>query len=178
MANVFTPDNTKPTPPRWAIPARRAVMAVRRSTLQGQCSLNSSCGPNQGSGCTAGGGATGGGARRRGLVGHDRWRRDGGGGGPMTGRWGRGAEWSPGPIFRGGGGPGGGGSLSPPPGGAITWSPLNAPIGPTPMPGPIMQVAPGVAAAELVVGRWRGVAARRRLAGWWRGGGGSGPIWS
>ncbi len=59
MANVFTPDNTKPTPPALGNTGEVGGNGSAPITLLAQCSQASSCGSNEGSGCTAGGGTAG-----------------------------------------------------------------------------------------------------------------------
>ncbi len=146
MANVFTPDNTKPTPPALGNTGEVGGNGSAPITLLAQCSQASSCGSNEGSGCTAGGGTAGAGdcgcggdtTAGGGTAAGDTGGTAGGGGGGTAGGGGAiNRGWSP------YGGPGGGGSVSPRPGGAITWSPMNGPIGPAPMPGPIDQGGAG-----------------------------------
>ena len=44
MANVFTPDNTKPTPPALGNTGEAGGNGAAPLMLLAQCSLNSSCG--------------------------------------------------------------------------------------------------------------------------------------
>ena len=167
MANVFTPDNTRPTPPALGNTGEVGGNGSAPVTLQGQCSMVAPCGPS--SGCTAGGGPTGGGGTGTGT----------GTGGTMGGGGGTAAGGGPVIHYSPFGGPGGGG-LSPPPSGVIHWMPLNAPIGPAPLPGPIMQGGGGGCgcggAGGVGGGGGGGLGGGSPISG--GGGSGSGPGWT